>query len=234
MELAELKEKIFSIENKQDFERLAFEVFHFQYENSPVYRKFCDALGKKPSQITEIINIPFLPIEFFKSHKILSKQAQTEEIFTSSGTTGNQVSKHYVSDLKIYETAFVKAFEEKYGKLTDYVVLALLPSYLERTGSSLIYMVNAFMEKSNHPRNGFYLDDLKSLSLTLKELDKEGKKILLIGVSFALLDLIEKEKFQLKNTIVMETGGMKGRKKGNNTTGITPAFKKRIWSKKHT
>src|SRR5699024_244520 len=174
---------------------------------------FCQALNKTPDKINSIEEIPFLPIEFFKSHQILTENSTYENIFTSSGTTGKQTSKHYISDIEIYEKTFIKAFQEFYGKIEDYVVLALLPSYLERSNSSLIYMVNSFINKSKHPESGFFLNNYKDLTEKLKTLDQQHKKILLIGVSFALLDLVEKEKFSLKNTIIMETGGMKGRRK---------------------
>ena len=189
------------------------EVFNFQYSNNPVYRKFCELLKIIPKQIHEISKIPFLPIQFFKSHQILSSKNKIEKTFTSSGTTGTETSKHYVTDLSLYETSFIKSFRHFYGDIKNYVVLALLPSYLEREGSSLIYMANYLIEKSGHPQSGFYLNNLTELKNTLVTLDKAGKKVFLIGVSFALLDLVETHQFKLKNTVVMETGGMKGRRK---------------------
>ena len=154
-----------------------------------------------------------MPIEFFKSKKVYVADQEPQITFTSSGTTGSQVSTHFVTDLTIYENSFLKAFEHFYGPTTDYCVLALLPSYLERTGSSLIYMVDALIHVSNHPKSGFYLDNLHELKNQLKALQARGEKVLLIGVSFALLDLAEILDFSLSNTIVMETGGMKGRRK---------------------
>lgn len=204
---------IFKIQSENDFEAVALEVFRFQFENNTVYRSYCDLLYKHPADITKIVDIPFLPIEFFKTKKLLSTANKPQIIFTSSGTTGSQVSKHFVTDLKVYEESFTRGFENFYGPVEDFVVLGLLPSYLEREGASLIYMVNHFIQKSNHPESGFYLNQWETLAEMLNTLDQYGKKVLLIGVSFALLDLVENHQFSLKNTIVMETGGMKGRRK---------------------
>lgn len=204
---------IFKIQSENDFEAVALEVFRFQFENNTVYRSYCDLLYKHPADITKIVDIPFLPIEFFKSKKVVSTVNEPEMVFTSSGTTGSQVSKHFVTDLKVYEESFTRGFENFYGPVEDFVVLGLLPSYLEREGASLIYMVNHFIQKSNHPESGFYLNQWETLAEMLNTLDQYGKKVLLIGVSFALLDLVENHQFSLKNTIVMETGGMKGRRK---------------------
>jgi len=207
------KKAIFNIKSDADFKALAFQVFSHQFNYNKVYRSFCDLLNIHPSDVTKIEDIPFLPIQFFKSHQVLSSENPVEQIFTSSGTTGSLTSKHYLTDLSTYKENFRKGFQSFYGNVEDYVVLALLPSYLERDGSSLIYMVNDMIEQSNHPESGFYLDDLDALSKTLIELDKSNKNVLLIGVSFALLDLVERFQFNLQNTIIMETGGMKGRRK---------------------
>ena len=205
--------KIFSIKTEAEFNALALQIFGFQFENNPVYRSFCDLLYKNPSDIKTIEEIPFLPIQFFKSHHVISSSKNIKKTFTSSGTTGSITSKHHITDLSIYEESFKKGFHSFYGDIKDYVVLALLPSYLEREGSSLIYMVDSLIKASNHKYSGFYLNNLHEISTTLKRLDKQGKKVLLIGVSFALLDLVEAYSFNLNNTIVMETGGMKGRRK---------------------
>ncbi|XCF06224.1 acyl transferase [Tamlana crocina] len=204
---------IFNIKNTNEFEKKALEVFKFQFENNRVYRSFCDLLYKHPSDVKTIVDIPFLPIQFFKTRDVLSSTAPIETTFTSSGTTGSATSRHLVTDLNIYKESFSKGFEHFYGNIKDYVVLALLPSYLEREGSSLIYMVDTLIKASEQPESGFYLNNLSELQKRLTKLDAEGKKILLIGVSFALLDLVETHQFELKNTIVMETGGMKGRRK---------------------
>ena len=188
-------------------------MFKFQYEANAVYQKFCKLLDKHPSNVNSLRDIPFIPIEFFKSHDILSSKEPIVKTFTSSGTTGSQTSKHFITDLTIYEDSFNIAFQEFYGNPEDYAILALLPSYLERDGSSLIYMANNLIADSKHPKSGFYLHNLEDLAQTLKALDASGQKTLLIGVSFALLDLVDAYSFQLENTIVMETGGMKGRRK---------------------
>lgn len=208
-----LSEKIFEITGTEQFLEVTLQVFRFQYKNNHIYRKFCDLLGRNPGNVEELTKIPFLPIEFFKTHSILSSEEPVQITFTSSGTTGSTTSRHLVTDLSLYERSFQKAFENFYGQTGDLVILALLPSYLERQGSSLIYMAEALIKKSEQPESGFYLHNLEELQQKLTTLDKAGKKILLIGVSFALLDLVEKHQFQLKNTIVMETGGMKGRRK---------------------
>ena len=204
---------IFNIKTETDFEDLALQIFNYQFNNNKVYRSFCDLLYKHPSDVKTIQDIPFLPIQFFKTHEVLSSKNNIEATFTSSGTTGNLTSKHHVTDLDIYIQSFTKGFKQFYGDIEDYVILALLPSYLEREDSSLVYMVNDLINQSNHKASGFYLDNLSELKDTLIHLDSKGKKTLLIGVSFALLDLVETHKFKLKNTIIMETGGMKGKRK---------------------
>lgn len=208
-----MQDEIFNIQSEQDFQNLALRIFNYQFENNSVYRSFCDLLYKHPSDVKSIEEIPFLPIQFFKSHEVISSTESPKITFSSSGTTGSITSKHIVTDLELYESSFRKAFELFYGDISSYTVLALLPSYLEREGSSLIYMVNDLIQKSNNPESGFYLNNLADLSEKLTALDASGQKVLLIGVSFALLDLVESEKFNLQNTVIMETGGMKGRRK---------------------
>ncbi|MFD2822849.1 acyl transferase [Lacinutrix iliipiscaria] len=204
---------IFSINTDAEFENIALRIFKFQFENNSVYRSFCDLLYKHPSDVKRIEDIPFLPIQFFKSHQVLCSNKNIVQTFTSSGTTGSVTSKHHISDISIYENSFRSGFKQFYGNIKDYTVLALLPSYLEREGSSLVYMVDDLIKQSHKPKSGFYLDQLSSLTNTLETLDQQGEKVLLIGVSFALLDLVEVHQFQLKNTIIMETGGMKGKRK---------------------
>ena len=204
---------IFNIKNETDFQELTLQVFNYQFNTNKVYRSFCDLLYVHPSDVTSIDQIPFLPIQFFKTHRVLSSENSIKQTFTSSGTSGSITSMHFVTDLEIYKQSFRKSFESFYGSIEDYVVLALLPSYLERDGSSLVYMVNDMITQSKQPESGFYLDNLDELKETLIKVDKSHKKVLLIGVSFALLDLVESQRFNLKNTIVMETGGMKGRRK---------------------
>lgn len=208
-----MQEKIFTIQNHQQFTDVTLSVFKHQFKNNKVYRSFCDLLYVHPSTVTKIEEIPFLPIQFFKSRKVLSSLNEIDEVFTSSGTTGSITSKHFVTDINFYKESYLKGFAHFYGNIEDYVVLALLPNYLERKASSLVYMVDDLIKKSKNKESGFYLNNLKELAKKLFELDKKGQKVLLIGVSFALLDLIELHQFQLKNTIIMETGGMKGRRK---------------------
>lgn len=208
-----LENSIFTISSQKDFVKVTLKVFRHQYANNNVYRTFCDHLNKTPDNVKTLDKIPFLPIQFFKSHTILSSKEEAKATFTSSGTTGQSTSKHFVTDLSIYERSYNQAFRLFYGDINNYNVLALLPSYLEREGSSLIYMVNDLIEQSNNPNSGFYLNNLDALLLKLKALEKNGEQTLLIGVTYALLDLLEKEKIQLNNTIIMETGGMKGRRK---------------------
>ncbi len=205
--------RIFSIRTKNEFSALALEVFDYQYKNNSVYRSFCDYLGRTNNSVVSLEEIPFLPIEFFKSKKIVTQDTGHKIVFSSSGTTGNNSSKHFVKDIKVYKRSYQTCFENFYGPIADYCILALLPSYLEREGSSLIYMMDDLIEQSGHPESGFYLDEIDDLVATLMRLEASGKKVLLVGVSFALLDLIERTKFHLKHTIIMETGGMKGRRK---------------------
>lgn len=208
-----LESQLFDIQSASQFQKMVLAVFKYQFEHNRIYRSFCDLLNIHPSDITSIAQIPFLPIQFFKSHKVIAENKTTETVFTSSGTTSSVTSKHYVTNIAMYENSFQKGFGHFYQNIEEYAVLALLPSYLERKGSSLVFMVNDFIKRSKHPKSGFYLDDYESLANILSELDSNGHKTLLIGVSFALLDLVEKYSFDLKNTIIMETGGMKGRRK---------------------
>jgi phenylacetate-coenzyme A ligase PaaK-like adenylate-forming protein len=204
---------IFHIASKKEFEKIALKVFRYQYENNPVYQEFCQHLKVNKGSVKTLQQIPFLPIQFFKSHTVLSSQEPVQTTFTSSATTGMTTSKHHVTDLSFYEESYRDAFSQFYGNIEDYVVLALLPSYLEREGSSLIYMVDDLIARSNNPESGFYLHNHEELIGKLLRLDGEGQNVILIGVTYALLDLVEKQKFHLKNTIIMETGGMKGKRK---------------------
>lgn len=188
-------------------------VFRYQHENNPVYREFCDYLGVVPQEIKSLEKIPFLPIGFFKNREVVSNESPPQQIFTSSGTTGMTTSRHIVTDVSLYEESYRRAFAQFYGNIEDYAVLALLPSYLEREGSSLIYMVEDLIKLSDNPNSGFYLHNQDELAEKLVSLDQSGQNVLLIGVTYALLDMIESRKFNLQNTIIMETGGMKGRRK---------------------
>ena len=208
-----MQNNIFNIQTQEEFKQVALNVFKHQFKNNKVYRSFCDLLYIHPSSINQVEEIPFLPIQFFKSRKILSSLEEVQETFTSSGTTGSITSKHFVTDINLYKESYLNGFSHFYGNIEDYVVLALLPNYLEREGSSLVFMVDDLIQKSKNSESGFYLNNIEELAKKLTEQDKKGQKVLLIGVSFALLDLIETAQFNLKNTIIMETGGMKGRRK---------------------
>jgi phenylacetate-coenzyme A ligase PaaK-like adenylate-forming protein len=204
---------IFTISNQKQFDKMALKVFRFQYENNLVYREFCDFLKTDIQKVKSIQQIPFLPIQFFKSHSVVSNTNLIQATFTSSGTSGMITSKHLVTDVSVYEESYRKGFSQFYGNIEDYVILALLPSYLEREGSSLIHMVDDLIQQSNQPESGFYLHNYDELIAKLIQLDQAGQNVILIGVTYALLDLIEKHSFELEHTIIMETGGMKGKRK---------------------
>lgn len=198
---------------ESEFQETALHVYSYQYAMNPVYRKFCNLIGAG-NDIRKVEEIPFLPVELFKTHKVLCGNMQAEKIFSSSGTTGQAVSKHYVHRIQVYEESLKKCFEKSYGSPKDYCFLALLPSYLERKGSSLVYMVRKLMDLSGHTDNGFYLYEHKELAQAISRLINCRQAVILIGVSFALLDFSESYPCALSNNfIVMETGGMKGRKK---------------------
>ena len=206
-------EKIVSIKNESEFNTLTIEAFSLQYENNSTYKAYCQKLNKHPENVKIINEIPFLPIEFFKTHNIIANNKKQQITFTSSGTTGAQTSRHHVIDLAIYERSFISAFSHFYGAIEDYCILALLPSYIERGGSSLVYMANKLIELSMHADSGFYLNNYKQLFEKLEAINKTNKKVLLLGVTYALLDLAEQYPIALQNAIIMETGGMKGHRK---------------------
>ncbi|MGF7073661.1 acyl transferase [Mucilaginibacter sp. 3215] len=207
------KQQVFSIDTDERFDETALQVFNYQAQHNPVYRQFIEGLKIDPSSITSYSQIPFLPIEFFKSHTILSTGEPFEVTFTSSGTTGMITSSHWVTDITWYEESFRRAFNIFYSDIRDFTVLALLPSYLEREGSSLIYMVDDLIKQSNHPDSGFFLYNHDELFHQLKKQQDARKPTLLIGVTFGLLDFIENYQVNFPELIVMETGGMKGRRK---------------------
>jgi hypothetical protein len=207
------KQQVFSISNNEEFSKLALQIFHYQAKNCGVYHDFLTGLGTNIAAISDIGEIPFLPIEFFKSHNVVSVDAEPEVTFTSSGTTGMITSSHIVTDVSWYVDSFRKAFELFYGDIKSYTVLALLPAYLEREGSSLIYMADDLIKQSGNPDSGFYLYNHQDLYDQLIKQQQANKPTLLIGVTFALLDFIENHSINFPELIVMETGGMKGRRK---------------------
>ena len=202
---------IFKINNDEQFELMAIEVFNFQFHNNDVYRSFCDLMNKNPSDVTSSDQIPFLPIRFFKSHKVLSSNEGVKKRFISSGTTNSNLSIHHITDLDLYESSFENSFKCFFGDIKDYTILALLPSYLENKNSSLIYMVDKLIKKTKKKNSSFYLNNYVELKEKLLELKNE--KVILIGVTYALLNLIEQFNFELPNLTIIETGGMKGRRK---------------------
>ena len=206
-----MQKEIFDIKNDAEFEMLALSIFDYQMESNSIYAPYAALIlkGKAPNNIFEI---PFLPISFFKTEQIICQGRPVEEVFLSSGTSGDQ-SKHLVSDISLYRESYLKAFELFYGDITQYCILSLLPNYREREGSSLIYMVDDLISKSKHEQSGFYLNDYESLSMRLQKLEKEGQKTILFGVSYALLDLAEQFPQKLEHTIIIETGGTKGKRK---------------------
>jgi hypothetical protein len=217
-----LTERIFSLTGQDgpaEFESLALEVFRFQYERNRVYREFCDALGRPPAKTGCLGDIPFLPVEVFKTRRVAAFPGEARAVFASSGTTAGRGaaagsrSRHYVFDPDLYEQSYSGGFRLFYGEPSRYCILALLPSYLEREGSSLVAMAGGLIRQSGHPDSGFYLDDLDRLDATLRRLEETGQRSLLLGVSFALLDLAAAHPRKMTHSIVMETGGMKGRRR---------------------
>ncbi len=203
--------KIFTTSG-QDFESHALATFRFQYHYNTIYKNYTDALRIDIDTVHHIEQIPFLPIRFFKSHVVKTGFFEPAAVFESSGTTGTINSRHYVKDTSLYKKSFLKSFEAVYGSVKDWCIIGLLPSYLERNNSSLVYMVNELVQQSKHSRSGFYLNEYDRLSDVLKELGAQSQKTLLIGVTFALLDFAEKHSLPLHHTIIVETGGMKGRR----------------------
>jgi len=201
------------IDNETDFVNHSLALFEYQFEKNSIYRSYCDLINVTPTEVQKITDIPFLPIQFFKSHLVCSKPTPPKQYFESSGTSGQIRSKHYVSDLSLYHKSFEKGFELFYGSIEDYTLLALLPSYLEREHASLVYMADQLIKKTKHPSSGFYLDEWGKLKKTIDDLEQKGQKTILLGVTFALLEAVEKYSWNLNNTLIMETGGMKGMRK---------------------
>jgi hypothetical protein len=197
---------------KNNFTEIALKVFKFQYSHNDMYRSYCNLLRINPDQITTLEKIPYLPIQFFKSKIVKTTSFVEEIIFESSGTTGSINSKHFVKEKALYEESYLKTFRHFYGDETKYCVIGLLPSYLERQGSSLVYMVDDLIRKSKNKSSGFYLYDYNKLKAVLLENETKKQPTILIGVTYALIDFAEKNTMQLQHTIVMETGGMKGRR----------------------
>lgn len=203
---------IFSVD-AQSFTERCLEIFGFQYQDNAVYRQWCDAIDRDLAKVNSIEQIPFLPISFFKSHKIVAGEFEAAVIFESSGTTQTTSSRHFLKSTELYTNSFMEAFQMFYGDPSAYCILALLPSYLEKGNSSLVFMVEELIKQSNHPQSGFYLHDHAELAKQLTLLEGSGQKTILFGVTYALLDFAEAYPISLKHTTIIETGGMKGRKK---------------------
>jgi hypothetical protein len=210
------------------FTATALEIFRFQYENNPIYRLYTDTLGINPHVVQQIREIPFLPVSFFKTHTVRTTDFTPETIFESSGTTGTRGSQHEVKDLSLYKKSFTEAFELFYGPIREWCIIGLLPAYLERSNSSLVVMVDELIRMSGHTESGFYLYEHEILYELLKNLEQRGQKTLLIGVTFALLDFAEKYTLPLRHTVVMETGGMKGRRKEITRAELHDFLKERL------
>jgi phenylacetate-coenzyme A ligase PaaK-like adenylate-forming protein len=211
--IKDLKNKIFSIKDRSSFDEISMEIFRYQCKTNPVYRAFSEQLNKDPDTVSIPREIPFLPVEFFKTHKIISGSRVPSIIFESSGTTGSSVSRHYIADEDLYTESFSRAFSLFYGDPSEYFIAALLPSYSENKASSLVFMMDSLIEKSKYPYSGFYKENNSGLIANIKNAKAENQKIFLIGVTYALLDLAEKYSPDFSGVIVMETGGMKGRRK---------------------
>jgi phenylacetate-coenzyme A ligase PaaK-like adenylate-forming protein len=207
------KQQVFGINNEQSFEETALQVFQYQAANCSIYKQFIGGLKVNPADVKSVKQIPFLPVEFFKAHTVVTSNEPDEVVFTSSGTTGMITSSHHVTDVSWYEESFRSAFSLFYGDIKDYTVLALLPAYLEREGSSLIYMAQDLITQSANADSGFYLYNHQQLYDKLQQQKTAGKPTLLIGVTFALLDFTDNYQIDFPELIVMETGGMKGRRK---------------------
>ena len=208
-----LAQKVFAVNNENAFEEIALEIFRLQFWHNPIYNAFCTALRKTPHQVESYKQIPFLPITFFKTKKLKTGSFAEETIFKSSGTTGTISSCHFVKALSVYEESFEKGFQRFYGRPEQYCILGLLPSYLEQGSSSLVYMVEGLVKKSVHPQSGFYLYDFQQLANIILELENKKQPTLLFGVTYALLDFAAQFPMALNHTTIIETGGMKGRRK---------------------
>ena len=207
----DIRNSIFKVA-ENDFEQLSLKLFRFQYDQNLFYRQYCNTINVNAGYIKKLEQIPFLPIQFFKSKEICSSIFTPETVFESSGTTGSVNSKHFIKDTGIYEESFLKTFKQFYGDVKNYAIIGLLPSYLERKNSSLVWMVNELIKRSDNPASGFYLNEFEKLKQLLEKNEKAKQPTLLIGVTYALLDFFEKNRLSLKYTTIMETGGMKGRR----------------------
>lgn len=223
-----LQEEIFNVDTQTSFLETALKVFEYQYNNNVVYQNFIKSLGRDVSKIKSLSEIPFLPVELFRNHRIVTGDLPVEMIFESSGTTGITPGKHYVNSLNLYRESFLRTFNLFYGRPEGYMIAALLPSYVERKGSSLVYMAECLIRESNYHGSGFYKDNVRELPGRIEAAKSEKKKVILLGVTFALLDLAEILSPDLSDVIVMETGGMKGRRKELTRTELHIILKEKL------
>lgn len=226
-QLRELEKEIFETGGSA-FDELCMRIFRLQYEHNPLYHDFCRSLKISPGDVTQTEEIPFLPISFFKSHSVKTTDFTAERIFESSGTTGSVPSRHFVKDLFLYRKSFENCFQKYYGHPSNICILALLPSYLERGHSSLVYMADELIRQSQYEQSGFYLDEHEQLLNTILKNESAGIPTLLLGVTYALLDFSEKFAHPLHHTMIMETGGMKGRRKEMLREEVHAALKERF------
>jgi len=213
LDISKLENKIFDIQSDSDFNALSLQVFNFQYNNVKVYKEFCDLLKRNPENVESYLDIPCLPINFFKTNKIIADNYTPEINFESSGTTGSELSRHYVAKKELYNKSFLKCFRQFYGEPSAYCIVGLLPSYIERGNSSLVYMVNQLIKLSQNENSGFYLNNYSELNELLVKNENNKQKTLVFGVSYALLDMAENYPTNLSYTTIVETGGMKGKRK---------------------
>jgi phenylacetate-coenzyme A ligase PaaK-like adenylate-forming protein len=227
------EDKIFTAANNH-FDEMALEIFRFQAANNPVYKKYIEELRIDPEKIKRLSEVPFLPIEFFKTHPVQTTDFQPAITFESSGTTQAPVSRHHLKDIALYKKSFTEGFTRFYGQPSDWCIIGLLPSYLERKNSSLVFMVSELIGLSKHPGSNFYLHEFGKLRDDLRELTRSNQQTLLIGVSFALLDFAEEFPMPLQSAVVMETGGMKGRREEMTREELHNRLKESIRVSLHT
>ncbi len=210
------------------FLETANNMFKFQVSNNPVYKQWYGLLNMQPAPMAQLQELPYLPVSFFKTHQVATTLFEPEYVFESSGTTQTVNSRHLIKNISLYQQSFMRAFELFYGNIEGWCIIGLLPSYLERQGSSLVMMVDELIKQSKHAKSGFYLYEHAKLADTLKELESAGQQTLLIGVTFALLDFAEHYPMQLKHTVIMETGGMKGKRKEQTRDEVHAILKQRF------
>jgi phenylacetate-coenzyme A ligase PaaK-like adenylate-forming protein len=224
----DLSNRIFQIKDQTSFQDIVLEIFNYQFDNNPVYNDFAKQLGTNRNAIHLVTDIPFIPVELFKIHKIVTGSEPAAIVFESSGTTGTAVSKHFVVDPDLYEESLLRTFRLFYGEPSDYFIAALLPSVTDRKNSSLAYMIDKLIKRSSNPLSGFYLNNTGEMVSLIKKGRSENLKIILISVSFSLIDFAEKYSPDLSGVIVMETGGMKGRRKEMTREGLHSVLKKKL------